>query len=508
MRNGEPPPCGHTGVAVVNAGRCTQTTDLELHHAHLLARMGLTVYVLIDDGVLEHWDSSQVHSVKYYSPYRAKWQIRWPAVIRRRLMTWAYRTGDFHVLPYSAMIGRDTNALPVDSRDESYAISSTKRFFVTGVLDLEGEHAEYYAKTVRNCAVSRAVGEYVRDVLRPNLYLSSHCIYSVWGPAYNVIKEAGIPILEFHVLGNVKESFQLTDQYIQRLSESTDWQEFNRRTVEDVEVAALGKAVLDKRVNHEMYDVKEYYPEGVESADVRPPEQSDGGKVFAMFPNVIWDGDLPERNIMFNNVIEWCTFTVDALRDTRHRLCIRFHPAEDTRHRGSLKLEEILRQRIPDLDRIPNLTIIGSGVKLDTYSFARQHVDVGLIYDGTLCLELTHLGIPVIACTNGLFTLDEVAYKPATCEEYRQWLRSPEIVTDRFAEESETRMACARRYAHWFFDASLFTFEPIKKPYPVVMDYGAAPKDAPLCADQGEVCERLIRALGDQGHPATTAVNG
>jgi hypothetical protein len=213
-----------------------------------------------------------------------------------------------------------------------------------------------------------------------------------------------------------------------------------------------------------------------------------------MFPNVIWDGDIPERNTIFDNLLDWCAFTVEALRHTPHRLCIRFHPAEDTRLRGSVRLEELLRRRIPDLDRIESLTLIGSSEKLDSYAFARANADVGLVYDGTLCLELTHLGIPVIACTHGVFTLDSVAYKPTSLGMYRDWLLAPDQVLQRFAVEKTERMGCAREYAYWLFKDSLIEFKPIAKPYPVVMDYKLVGPNNALSGDELRIADRLLRA--------------
>jgi hypothetical protein len=492
-------------VAVVNVGRALPATDLELYLSHLLARLGFTVYVLFDDGALEHWDSAQLNDLKYYSPYHAWWYIRWPCAIRKRLMCRAYRIGDFRVLNYSTILRRSAPLAPDENREAAYAVSSTKRFFVTGVVDTDGAHADYYRRTLRNCAVSRTVGAYVRDVVRPDLYVSSHCIYSVWGPAYEEVRAAGIPTLASDVIGNATGRFRLSDQSFQRLSVCSDWREFRRRSRGSPEIERQGAALLDERVNHRVYDVREYYPAGAQTAVTARPEARHGDRTLAMFPNVIWDGDIPERNIMFNNVLEWCTFTVETLRHTPHRLCIRFHPAEDTRHRGSLRLEELLRQRIPDLDRIGNLTLIGSSEKLDTYAFARANADVGLVYDGTLCLELTHLGIPVIACTHGMFTLDGVAYKPTSLGMYRDWLSAPDQVLRRFAIEKAERMACAREYAYWLFEDSLMEFKPIAKPYPVVMDYKLVGPNDVLSSDELRIADRMLRAARSHKAPKRVA---
>lgn len=63
-----------SGTAVINAARSLAVSDVELYMAHLLSLRGVTVFVLLDDGILEHWDSVQVHRVNYFSPCRARWR--------------------------------------------------------------------------------------------------------------------------------------------------------------------------------------------------------------------------------------------------------------------------------------------------------------------------------------------------------------------------------------------------------------------------------------------------
>lgn len=487
------------GVAVVYAGRCLPVTDIELYLAHILACSGMTVYLLFDDGVLEHWDSNQAHSMKYYSQYRAKWFIRWSCALRKRFVSAAYRRkGKFRVLDFSSILKKYDLVETVEESDEEYAKSSTKRFFVTGEIDVQGEHRDYYLKSLRNCVISKTIASYAIDILRPDLYVTSHCIYSVWGPPYAKMKEAGIPILVYHVVGNITGKIRLTDQYAQRLSECTDWRQFDESIPASSKEVLRGEERLRERIEHEVYDIREYYPEGSDNKSLKQLDIKGSGKVFAMFPNVVWDGDLPERNILFDGVIDWCISTIEFFRDSPHQLCIRFHPAEDTRHEGSMKLEQILRNRISDLDSMSNLTLISSGVKLDTYTFARKFVDVGLIYDGTLCLELSYMGIPVVACTNGLFTLDSVAYKPGSRDEYRDYLNNPDLLLERFSIEREERIASACKYAYWLFEESLIDFTPLEIPYPAVMNYNLVKKNEPMSPDQLRIIERLITPLNDR----------
>ncbi|MBT3191555.1 MAG: hypothetical protein HN341_03265 [Verrucomicrobia bacterium] len=486
------------GTVVINSAWSRPVADIELYLAHILAMKGLTVHVLFDDGVLEYWDGVQFQAMKCYSPYRARWCIRARHALRKRLVWWAYKTPDMHRIDYSTMVKQVPPDATVLDDDIPHALSSTKRFYQTGVIDTQGEPRAFYEKSLRNCAISHAVGKYVVERLKPDLYITSHGIYSVWGPAYRMLRDAGVPIVVWQVPGTTAGHIRLIDRQDAVLASTNDWKEFDTTTPMTAEILERGQALLEARINHRTQDTKEYFGGRVDKAmheNVAAPLNR--AVTFGMFPNVAWDGDTPERNIMFDNVVDWCEFTVNAIRGTSHHLYIRFHPSEVTRLKGSVKLEDIMRQKVPDLDCIPNLTLIGSGEPLDTYAFAREHVDVGLIYDGTLSLELTHLGIPVIACTNGNFTPETIVYQPTSREQLSQWIDDPLEVLGKFKEERRARMSAAAKYAFWLFNESLLAFKPLEVPYPAEIDYSLVREDEPLSDDEARISDRLIKPLRD-----------
>jgi hypothetical protein len=287
----------------------------------------------------------------------------------------------------------------------------------------------------------------------------------------------------------------LTDEYVQRLSESSDWREFSDSASHFVNVYEEGRGLLEDRFGGRSGDLEEYYPDGLKKSKTVVGNLPEGKIIFGMFPNVVWDGDIPERNILFEGVVQWCIATIEILRKTPHHLCIRFHPSEATRMAGTRRLEDILKVKIPDLAEIENLTLISSSEKVDSYKLARNHINVGLIYDGTLCLEMTCLDIPVIAATNGLFTLDGIAYKPKTLANYQECLRNPEKTLERFDQERDARKARAYKFAYWLFKESPMTFTPLIAPHRVRMDYTVGGTSAALSPDQQAVITRLRKAM-------------
>jgi hypothetical protein len=486
-----------SGTAVINSGWSRSVVDIELYLAHLLALKGLTVYVLYDDGVLDYWDGIDFQRMKYYSPYKARWCVRARHVLRKHLLWLAYKSSSMHCIDYSTMVRQFPPAANVSDDDIPYALGSTKRFFQTGVIDTEGEHRAFHKKSLRNCAVSHAVGQYVLNRLKPDLYITSHGIYSIWGPAYRIIKKAEIPTVIWQTAPTAAGFIRLIDRQDSVLASTQDWLDFDAETPADSELLARGHALLDARISHRTQDTREYFGGRLDTTSSGRIVVTSAGTSFGMFPNVVWDGDTQERNLFFDNVVHWCEFSINAIRDTEHHLYIRFHPSEVTRLKGTVKLQDIIRKIVPDVDALSNVTLIDSEEGLDTYMFARNHVDVGLVYDGTLCVELTHMGIPVIACTNGNFTPESIVYVPDSQEHYRDWIQNPAKVIERFEKEKDERFDASAKYACWLFRDSMLEFGPLDGPYPAKIDYGLVKAKEPLSRDQQRIYNRLIKPLSN-----------
>jgi hypothetical protein len=483
------------GVAVINAGRSLPVSDIELYFGYILSRAGYKTYVLFDDGVLEHWDSAQSNNLKYFSPYKARKVIRLSYRLRNIILSYAYKHKNLKIIYYSKVLGEMNSKTKDLSQYKHYALSSTKRFYQEGFLDTNGKHQSYYKKSLQNCAVSHQVATFILKKLKPDLFITSHGIYSVWGPAYNLIKTAGIPIAVWQVPGTSNQKIRIIDRQDAILAQTNDWKEYDLETPdEDEKIINDGYQILESRTKHKTEDTAEYFEPLLSKKEDNIRDTSSSKINFGMFPNVVWDGDVPERNIMFDNVVDWCESTIKLFKALENlHLYIRFHPAEVTRLKGTVKLEDVIRERIPEIDKFDNITLIASSDAVDSYKFAQNNIDIGLIYDGHLSLELTHIGIPVIACTNGNFTPDSIVYKPSTKKEYKDWLSTPKKLIKRFEKEKRNRQNKARKFAYWEFYDSLLDFTPLEKPYPAKINYNLVKNGNTHSQDEEKILKRLLK---------------
>lgn len=74
----------------------------------------------------------------------------------------------------------------------------------------------------------------------------------------------------------------------------------------------------------------------------------------------------------------------------------------------------------------------------------------------------------------GLFTLDEVVFKPKTLDDYRNYLKNPESLIRRLRQGGSLRKKRASEYFHWLFNESVFKFTPMASHHKIWMDLTVA----------------------------------
>ncbi|MDP6585594.1 MAG: hypothetical protein QF535_13135, partial [Anaerolineales bacterium] len=91
--------------------------------------------------------------------------------------------------------------------------------------------------------------------------------------------------------------------------------------------------------------------------------------------------------------------------------------------RGGGDISIILREKFHNLNNQDNIQLIPPDAGINTYEFIKDNVDVGLVYDGHLCLELPYLGIPTIVAGNGKFAAPTgFNYHPSSYNDYNGFL--------------------------------------------------------------------------------------
>jgi hypothetical protein len=92
--------------------------------------------------------------------------------------------------------------------------------------------------------------------------------------------------------------------------------------------------------------------------------------------------------------------------------------AESKQGNLNIPLENLIREKIPEIDKINNLSIIHSTQYVDSYKLIKEKMSVGLIYRGMLALETVFLGKPLILCARGMYSNNGLAFEPKSKKDY------------------------------------------------------------------------------------------
>ncbi len=426
----------------------------ELFFANILARNGATVYVLLDNGLLSHWDTYQLHekgmpaneSVTKKDKFMTKFYL---SLYHHRNIKFIKTTDLLKFEEIESTCSEDF----WEESDEKNAISSVRRFFECGYYDSENvAHKSYYDKTVKNIKLMKFFVRTLQQSCNFKAVITSHGIYSIWGTAYNYFRNINIPVYVYGAHCYKSYHIHFTDTLAQTLSLDSSCLEYMKNGVLNKEnIKAVDDYLLARR-NHTTKDTSIYYSWMKEKKHINI-KKKESSLNYAMFPNIIWDGDVAQRDTIFNGMLDWMKKTINYfILDQQNNLIIRFHPAEATLWKDTIRLSDVIDKLYPNLNDYPNITVIRADQQIDTYEFIQNNVDVGLIYDGILSLELTHMHKPVISPSCNRYTGGTFVLSPSTKEEYYDLLKNFDL-NGYFTKEKNNEFY---KYAYWFLFLSAY----------------------------------------------------
>ncbi len=421
----------------------------ELFFANVYAKQGAKVIVLLDDGVLPHWDTYQLPDGNItLNPYKNT-KIR----LIKSLLLRAFSHPNITVVYISSLINKDSllrARVDINEQDKKDSISSVRRYFQNGRADLSDPvQKKYYDASIDNCVIIKAAMNRIIEEWDPSLAITSHGIYSLWGPGYTILKKRSIPTYVYGPHPYQPDCFDITDTLIQTLCKDSDAVEYMKYGEFTEENKKAIRQFFDNRQNHKTIDTAIYYSwMDKEKADTSFFEKKDDSiTTFCMFPNVIWDGDVAQRDKVFDGNLDYIISTINSFRNSKNFLYVRCHPSEATLCANDIKLIDVLEKEIPDLYEIKNVKIIRSEWKIDTYDFIRNYIDVGIVYDGIIAMELTYLGKPVISPSMARFNGGDFLINPNTREEYFALFNKTEYLKSFI---NPTRVNSMLKFAYWY----------------------------------------------------------
>ena len=165
-----------------------------------------------------------------------------------------------------------------------------------------------------------------------------------------------------------------------------------------------------------------------------------------MFPNVPWDSSLTEANNAFSSVYDWVDTTINYFKEHKeHHLIIKIHPAESTVDFSFGTIKEYIDDNHILTD---NITILDTDTKISAYSLF-NNIDVGLVYNGTVGLEMSVRGIPVIMAGVGRYSNCGFTTNISTKKEYLKAISNPPLSV------TPKQLKLAEMFAYFYFIKSV-----------------------------------------------------
>lgn len=322
------------------------------------------------------------------------------------------------VIPVSSLVNPDVLE-DVETWRHILDASLLKHFRV-GVLDDSEKTRERRETFLRSVSISAQVGRAV-VAMRPDRVVMTHGIYSTWGPAREILNKAGIPLVTYDK-GKRRQSANFNWR------ESSDWWgvEAEWERVKDLPLSESEhrqiRAYLDSRRDHSKDTLVYNFGAEEDAIQTRRRFQLDPAKpTFTLFTNVLWDAASAQREIVFQNPVEWTLETIRWFEAHPDRqLIVKIHPAEVVI--GTKQpFASIVREAFP---RLPdNVRIIEPSEKVNSWSILGV-TDLGLVHTSTVGMELPLSGVPVSCVSKTHYRGRGFTIDVQTREEYFQLLGS------------------------------------------------------------------------------------
>ncbi len=440
---GAAPPEYSAGTVVINSVRTYIPVQLatEAALALKLRQRGYRAVMLYDDGLLKHHDTL---SMTDYSPWQTYYNVRRRVSIK--LLQQVPSIAGM-LLPYSQLlpdvdISRAREQLErnggrfakIDTRP--FVQDSLVRFFVSvaddALLSRDPDYQRAKEMFTDNCLLSLNVAREVVSRLQPDIVLSTHGIYTTWGPFVKYAQTQGIRTITVGCNGFRNNALDLScggiaasksdGGYFSHLVSGIDAGEMQKDAV-----LRSADEYMQTRFGGSASDVARVIERRSEDADHLLDQlgewRCEGRRIFAMFPNVMWDNatTFHENNRVFDSPVDWVVQTVRRFLDKPEDiLLIRVHPAEHSFMHVRRSIRDILEHYFgPEVFANPNIIFIPASARLPSYRLF-DYIEAGLVYNGTIALELIHYGKPVVIGARAAYSDKGFTYDITGREQYFQ----------------------------------------------------------------------------------------
>ena len=140
-------------------------------------------------------------------------------------------------------------------------------------------------------------------------------------------------------------------------------------------------------------------------------------EIVPIFTNVIFDTSQSHANVIFEHMFEWLDTTLEVIHQHPETLfVIRAHP--DEARPGKSSRESVADwAKLNRVDTLENVVFVDATEYFSSYELIEQSKFV-MIYNSTIGLEATLLGVPVLCAGKSRFTQIDTVYFPKSKDQF------------------------------------------------------------------------------------------
>lgn len=337
----------------------------------------------------------------------------------------------------------DINNISYSNEYDTVLEATLLKHYKVGVITEDLPNIEFKKSLIKQAiTISDALGKKLAS-LNPDSVIMSHGIYSTWGPVFQVLDANKIPIL-VHGRGKKRHS-----QVFNWNKTGDSWdvsEEWNRVKDKDLTKEELNEIhdYLDSRISHKN-DVF-VYNFGSKTEDNETIEYLGLDKdkpIYTLFTNVLWDAASAQREIVFNNPVEWVIETIKWFNEQPGKqLIVKIHPAEVVIGTNMPFYDIIVERVTPN----KNVRIIKPKEKVNSWSIYDIST-LGIVHTTTAGMEMPLVNKPCMVVSKTHYRSKGFTIDVNSKEEYYDVLKNFDPAKIDYAKNKER----ALKYAYLLF---------------------------------------------------------
>ena len=370
-----------------------------------LREYGAKVNVLIDDGILRHHDTVQ------YENFIKNNNLNFPKIktcnnflkkisLYKEYSEFINKKDLVDVSLIAESLIKNKKYFYKNINLKPYIDASLVRFYqaAAGFTEKESNCDKIEKICTENAIISALVASKVEELLDPDIVVTSHGIYSTWGPFYEYFKQKNKKVITYGFSGYINNGVIFSKKGL--VANRCDDEFFDAyKDKIDINLAEKNiKDIFDRRFNGKSADLISFGNFTEDDNLLRKIKNiACRMKIFALFPNVLWDNSLTNTKNIFSSSVESLIETIRFfMRQDDKVLIIRAHPSEANFMRARISTKEIIESKInKNISDIKNIIYIPSNNSLRSYSLF-PFIKGGVVYNGTIGLEMMYKKIPVL----------------------------------------------------------------------------------------------------------------